>query len=184
MIRKKHFATTDITLLSLFCGLWTILNFILGRLSFALLGVPVLHDFAAFFTLLLVTWLTGKFGPASLVGILGSIIVVLVGGPIPNLGFAAAAGLFDVMMSLDRHQIRLKPYNVIVAIVATMASAYFAGAIIGVFLMGKPFDLAMLQWSLTFWGGWHFIGGVISVAITLPMIGILEKANVRKIRSD
>jgi hypothetical protein len=35
-------------------------------------------DFAVFFTLLLVSWATGKFGTTSIVGIIGSIIVLLI----------------------------------------------------------------------------------------------------------
>jgi hypothetical protein len=41
-----------------------------------------------------------------------------------------------------------------------------------------------LQWALTFWGGWHLVGGILTLAITLPIILTLEKANVRKIRGD
>jgi len=35
---------------------------------------------------------------------------------------------------------------------------------------------------LTFWGWWHLVGGIMSAIITLPIIGALEKANVRKIK--
>lgn len=172
-----HFTTADIALMSIFCALWVVLNYTLGPLSFQLLRLPVLHDFAAFFTLLLVTWVVGKFGTASFVGVVGAIIVLLAGGPLPNAGFAVAALLFDTLMITNHHKIRLKAYNMAVVTVATLVSAYVAGVLIGVFIMNMS-----LEWSLTFWGGWHLIGGAISVAVTLPIISVLEKTGAKRIR--
>ena len=108
---KTYFTTIDIALASVFCALWVVLTSTLGRLSFQLLGLPVLHDFAAFFTLLLVTWITGKFGTASLVGLIGSILVLLAGGPLPVVGFAASAIVFDLLMSANHHKIYPKVYS-------------------------------------------------------------------------
>ena len=177
MNSKTYFTTIDIALTSVFCALWVVLTLTLGRLSFQLLGLPVLHDFAAFFTLLLVTWITGKFGTASLVGLIGSILVLLAGGPLPVVGFAASAIVFDLLMSVNHHKIYPKVYSMVVAALVTAISAYFAGVVIGIFLMNQT-----VEWTLTFWGGWHLIGGIISIAATLPLIGILEKANVRKVK--
>jgi hypothetical protein len=177
MNSKTYFTTIDIALTSLFCALWVVLTLTLGRSSFQLLGLPVLHDFAAFFTLLLVTWITGKFGTASLVGLIGSILVLLVGGPLPVVGFAASAIVFDLLMSANRHKIYPKVYNMVVAALVTAISAYFAGVVIGIFVMNQT-----VEWTLTFWSGWHLIGGIISATVALPLIGILEKANVRKVK--
>lgn len=142
-----------------------------------MLGLPVLHDFGVFFTLLLVTWVTGRFGTAFLAGILGSILAVLLGGPVFILGFAASAVVFDLLMSANHHKIRLSTTSLLVAALVTLASAYFAGVVIGVAFMSGG-----LQWSLTFWGGWHLVGGLLAAAITLPIIATMEKANVRKIK--
>lgn len=179
-IGKPLLSTVDLALVSVFCALWVVLNITLGPLSFRLLGLPILHDFAVFFTLLLVTWVTGKFGAASLVGIIGSIIALplLQGNPPVMIGFAVSAVLFDVLMLANGHKFRMKVYSVTVAALATMASAYFAGVIIGVFFVPN----GTLEWALTVWGAWHLVGGIISVALTLPLIGILEKANVRRIK--
>ena len=177
MNSKTYFTTIDIALTSVFCALWVVLTLTLGRLSFQLLGLPVLHDFAAFFTLLLVTWITGKFGTASLVGLIGSILVLLAGGPLPVVGFAASAIVFDLLMSVNHHKIYPKVYSMVVAALVTAISAYFAGVVIGIFLMNQT-----VEWTLTFWGGWHLIGGIMSIAVTLPLMGILEKADVRKVK--
>jgi hypothetical protein len=170
---------TDVAMMGVFCALWVVLNLTLGPLSFRLLQLPVLHDFAAFFTLLLVTWATGKFGTASMVGVIGSVVAILLGGPPQIAGFAASAVLFDVLMLPSHHRLRVLRYNLLVATVATIVSAYWAGVIIG-----DLFTTNSLEWALVFWGGWHAVGGVISIAISLPIIVSLERANVRKIKSE
>lgn len=176
---KVHLTVVDIALTSVFCALWIALNLTLGPLSFQLLQLPILHDFGVFFTLLLVAWVTGRFGTSLLAGIIGSIVAILLGGPPLILGFAASAVVFDVLMSASHHKIRIALFNLAIATIATMLSAYFAGVLIGVFFMGNG-----LQWALTFWGGWHLIGGILTVAVTLPIIIALEKASVRKIKGD
>jgi hypothetical protein len=61
---------------------------------------------------------------------------------------------------------------------ATVASACFTGVIIGVFLMSEPAQLSNLSWVLTCWGGGYAAGGIISVAVGLPTVAILEKTAV------
>ena len=174
--RKTYFKTVDIAFVAVFSALWIVLNLTLGPLSFQLLGLPILHDFGVFFTLLLVAWLTGRFGTSLMVGIIGSIITILLGGPPLILGFAAAAVIFDLLLTVNHHKIHASAKDLVAAASITVVSAYFAGAIIGVLFMGNG-----IQWALTVWGGWHLIGGVLTVAVTLPIIVGLEKANVRKL---
>jgi hypothetical protein len=178
MNSKIHFTTVDIALVSVFCAFWVVLNLTVAPISFRLIGLPIIHDLITFFTFLIVTWATGKFGTTSFVGVVGAIIVSLIGGPPPVIGFAVASVLFDILMIANRHKINMKIYNTATTAVATMVSAYFAGVLIGVLFMSRSLD-----WALTFWGVWHLIGGIISIAITLPVIGILERANVRKMNS-
>ncbi len=73
MSNKTHFKTVDIALISIFSALWIALNYYAAPLSFQLLHLPVGHGIIVFFTLLLATWATGKYGAASAVGIIGSI---------------------------------------------------------------------------------------------------------------
>ena len=61
----------------------------------------------------------------------------------------------------------------------TIISAYIAGIIIGVLFMTGG-----VYWALTFWGGWHAFGGLLSVIIALPIIGALEKAGVRTLKGE
>jgi len=175
IIRLK---TVDIALTGVFCAVWGLLNLILGPLSFQLLQLPLLHDFAAFFPLLLIAWATERFGTSSLVGIVGAIVAILLGGPPLIVCFAASSIIFDLLMTANKHKVRITAYSLVTTIVATLASAYTAGVLIGVlFTPGQT-----LQWALTFWGGWHLVGGILSVVITLPIIASLEKANVKRIK--
>jgi hypothetical protein len=183
MKSKTYFTTVDIALVSVFCALWVVLNLTLGPLGFSLFNLPIFCDLAVFLTLLLVVWATGKFGTASIVGIIGSIIVLMM-RPSPHIiGFAASAILFDILMTVNNHKILLKVYNLITAALVTAVSAYFAGVVIGIFFSNKPLTSETMQWALTFWGGWHLIGGIIGIIMAFPIIGILEKANVKRIKS-
>ena len=182
MSSQIYFKALDIAFVSVLCALWATLNLTLGPLGFAWLRLPIFCDFAAFFTLLLVSWATGKFGTASIVGIIRSIVILLIRASPHIIGFAVSAIVFDILMSANHHKLHVKAYNMVVAALVTVISAYFAGIVIGIFFMGKTLDWATLELALTFWGGWHLVGGIMSIAITLPIIGILEKANVRRIK--
>ncbi len=174
--RNTHFGTVDTAFIAVFSALYIVMNLTLGPLSFQLLGLPILHDFGIFFTLLLVAWITGRLGISIAVAFIGSAIAILLGAPPLIIGFAASAILFDFLLIANHHKIRNSIRGLIVPAMATIVSAYIAGVIIGVLFMSNG-----IQWALTIWGGWHLIGGVLTIAITLPMIAALEKANIRRL---
>jgi hypothetical protein len=178
MNNKKRFTTQEIALISIFSALWIILNYYVAPLSFQLLHLPVGHGILVFFTLLLVAWASGKYGTASTVGIIGSTIVLLAGGPLPVLSFAIASLLFDIILVACHHKLKTKPYSMGIAVLATAVSAYTAGIITGIFILNQQ-----LQFAATVWGGWTLLGGILGATITLPVIGVLEKANVKKIKT-
>jgi len=179
MSAKTYFGVVNVALIGVFCALWAVLNLTLGPLSFSLLHLPVLHDFAAYFTLLLVAWVTGKSGTASMVGIIGSAVAIFLGGPPLIVGFAASAVLFDLLMFANHHRILSTTHGMLVTVVATLLSAYCAGVIIGVFFTTNTF-----LWALTFWGVWHLVGGILTLAIALPIIISLERAGVRTFKNE
>jgi hypothetical protein len=141
--------------------------------------LPITHGTITFLTLLLAVWATEKFGSASLVGIIGSIIVLLTGGPLPVIGFGLAALLFDLLLFSNHHKINLKLGNLATAFFATIISAYFAGAINGVFILNQAAEFA-----LTVWAGWTAVGAAIGAAAILPIIATLERANAKKIEAS
>ncbi len=167
----------NIALISIFSALWIALNLTVAPLGFRLLGLPIIHSVIIFLTLLLVVWATGQYGVASSVGIIGSIIVLLAGGPLPVLGFAAASIIFDGILVGNRHRLNLKPYSLAIAFLATIVCSYFAGVINGIFILNLG-----LATAVTIWGGWSIVGGIIGFAMALPIIGALERAHVKKVK--
>jgi hypothetical protein len=176
---KYYFTSVDVALTGIFCALWVVVNLTLGPLSFSLTGLPVLHAFGILFTLLLVAWVTGRFGTSSMAGIIGSIFAVLLGALPLVVCFSASAVVFDVLMFSNHHKIRITRSSLAITAIVTMVSSYLSGVFIILFFMGGG-----LQYALTFWGVWTLAGGIMALAITLPVIMALEKANVRKIKGD
>jgi hypothetical protein len=179
MVKKPYLTAADAAITGLFCTLWIALNVTLGPLSFSLTGLPILHDFAVFFALLLVTWMTGRFGTSSMTGIIGAPLSMLVSGIPVMIGFAPSAVIFDLVMIANHHKIRISWYSLTVAAIATVISAYIAGLLIGLIFLGYG-----LLFAATFWAGLNATGGIMTVAITFPLIVALEKADVRKIKGD
>jgi hypothetical protein len=183
-MNRPYLISVDIVLVSVFSALLVILNLTLGPLGFAWFGLPIFCDFSVYFTLLLATWITGRFGVASTVGIIGSIIIYLLRASPYIMVFAASAILFDILMLANHHRLDRKAHSVFIAAFATVLSAYFAGIIIGDLFSNMALDQATLIWALTIWGELNLIGGIISIVIALPIIGVLEKAGVRRIKGD
>lgn len=170
---NAYFTTEDIALIAVFSALYATLS-LTAPISVTLLGLPIIHDFAVFFPLLLVTWTTAKFGTAMLTAAIGTAITLLLGAPAVMIAFAATAPLFDAIMLLSRHRLNPTKRNIATTILATSTSAYATGAIIGtLFLHRAPL------WIFTFWSMAHLIGALITTAITLPIIAALHKANNR-----
>ena len=177
--KKTRFATTNIALIGIFSALWVALNLTVAPLGFTLTHLPTIHSAIIFVTLLLAAWATGQYGAASLVGIIGSVIVVLAGGPLPVLGFVPAAIIFDVFLLLSHHKVNLKPINVGTAVLASLVCAYVAAIVNGVIILNLQ-----LMFTLTFWAGWNILGAIIGFAIAFPIIVALEKAEVRKVKAE
>jgi len=171
--------TVDIALISVLSAMWIILHLYLGPLGFQLLHLPIFCDVSAFLTLIIAVWIIGKFGGASAIGIIGSLIVMGIRSATFQLGFLASAIIFDILCLAIQHKPLKGIGSVLGLFVITTASAYIAGVIIGtVFMTGS------VWWALTFWGGWHAVGGLLSVIIALPIIGSLEKAGVRRLKGE
>jgi hypothetical protein len=177
--KKTRFATTNIALIGIFSALWVALNLTVAPLGFTLTHLPTIHSAIIFVTLLLVTWTTGQLGAASLVGIIGSVIVVFAGGPLPVLGFVPAAIIFDLLLLLSHHRVNMKAVNVGIAVLSSIICAYVAAVVNGLLILSlEP------VFTFTVWAGWNILGVVIGFAIALPIIAALEKAEVRKVKVE
>jgi hypothetical protein len=173
-----RFSAQSIALASVFVALWTTLNIVVAPLGFAWFGLPVFCDFSVFFTLLLVVWASGRFGVASVVGVVGSLVVLLLRGQPTILGFMASALLFDGLMVAGGHRVSVDVRGLVGGGLATVVSAYFAGVMNATVFMGRP-----LLWAATFWGGWNVAGGVVSLVVVFSMVGVLERSGVRRLRN-
>jgi hypothetical protein len=169
----------DLALISFFSALWAVLNLTVAPIGFHLFGLPIVHGVISFLTLILIVWATGKFGASSLVGVIGSSIVLLAGGPLPVVGFAIAAFFFDLILAVSRHKIALKPASLTAVTFAVVFCAYLAGVVNGVFILSQPF-----QFAVTVWGGWTALGGAFGLVVALPIVAVLERANVKKVKND
>ncbi len=179
MSKRKGLSAKNIALISIFSALWIVLNLTVARIAFQLLRLPLVHSIIVFLILLLIVWVTNQYGISSFVGIIGSIIVLLAGGPLPVIGFAFASLLFDALLLVNHHKLNLKPLSIAVTILAAAVSSYFAGVLNGVFILNQQ-----LIFAVTFWAGWTIVGGIIGVAVALPIIGVLERANVKKLKTS
>ena len=176
----KKLTTTNVALISIFSALWVALNLTVAPLGFALLHLPVIHSIIIFVMLILVVWATGQYGAASLVSIIGSVIVVFANPSVaPVLGFVPAALIFDLILLVNHHRVNKKPINIGVAVLASILCAYVAALVNGLLIL----NLAWM-FTLTIWAGWNILGALIGAAIILPIIAALEKANVRKIKAE
>ena len=176
---KRRFSAVNLALISIFSALWIVFNFTVAPVGFQLTKLPLIHAVISFLTLLLATWATKQYGAASAVGMIGSTIVLLAGGPLPVLGFAAASLVFDAILLVNRHSLNMKPFNIAIACLATIVSSYFAGILNGILILNQA-----PLFAVTVWGGWTIVGGIIGFAIAYPIIGALERANVKKVKSS
>ena len=178
--QTKNRFSVNIALISIFSALWVVLNLTVAPLGFAVFHLPVVHSLIIFFMLILVTWAIGQYGAASIVSMIGSTIVVLANPQVlPVLGFVPAALVFDLVLLLNHHKVKIKLTNIAVAIFAAIVSAYVAAVVNGIVIL----NLAWM-FTLTIWAAWNVLGGIIGVVIALPIIGVLEKAQVKKVQAD
>ncbi len=130
--------------------------------------------------LILIIWATGQYGAASIVSIIGSVIVVFANPQVlPVLGFIPAAFVFDLMLLLNHHKVNLKPINIVLFVFAAIVSAYVAAVVNGLVILNFA-----LMFTLTVWASWNVLGGIIGVVIALPIVGILEKAQVKRVKIE
>jgi hypothetical protein len=179
MSGRLNLTPVDLALIGFFSALWVVLNLTVAPLGFQLLHLPVAHGVIIFLVLLLVAWAVGKYGVVSIVGIIGSAIVLLFGGPLPVIGFAVVSLLFDAILILNHHKINAKLSSLCITAFGIVICSYLAGVINGVFILNLN-----LFFTLSFWGAWNIVGGIIGLAIALPIIAALERANVKKVKID
>jgi len=177
--KSRNLKTVDVALIGVLSAVWVVLHLYFGPIGFQLFHLPIFCDISAFLTLIIAIWIIGKFGGASAVGIIGSLLVLGIRSAPFQLGFLVSAVILDIFCLAIKHKPLKGVKNVVALSLFTLISAYIAGVIIGVFFMTGG-----VYWALTFWGGWHTVGGLLSIIIALPLIGSLEKAGIRTLKGE
>lgn len=174
-----YFGTRDVAAIAICGALWGVLNTLFAPLFFKATGMPFLCDLIGFAVLILGSWWIRKLGALTIVGLVATAINFALSGGVHFLGFTVVAVFFDVVIAVIGYDRAFnKPANTVVTMmIVAIASAAFAGAIIGaVFMVGVPL---LAQWGgVAGWAGLHMIGGVIGGIIGTTLVLALKKRNI------
>jgi cell shape-determining protein MreD len=145
-------------------------------------GLPILCDMVGFATLTLTVWWIRKFGAATAVGIIAT-VVNFIFNPygVHFLGFMAASIAFDIAAKLIGYDRSFSDslFTTTSMFLASVLSAAVAGLIIGTFFMEVP---ALARWGgILGWAGLHAVGGIIGGSIGIALVAALAARGVRRI---
>lgn len=135
--------------------------------------LPFLCDLLAFASLILVTWLTRKFGAASLTGIIATLLtLILRPAAFHMLGFVGASVVFDILTKAISYKICFNRNPLVgssILVILSIFCAGIAGAFIGIFFMNFDVLSGILMWAgLHTFGG--LLGGLIGVIIVRALV--------------
>jgi hypothetical protein len=171
----------DIAVIALFSALWGVLNSIFAPIVFRVTGLPILCDMIGFAILSLTVWWVRKFGAATAVGLIATVVnFVFNPGGFHFLGFAVASIVFDIAAKLIGYNRSFKNSLFATAsmLPVSVLSAAVAGLIIGTFFMAAP---ALTKWGgVLGWAGLHAIGGVIGGIIGIVLVASLATRGVHR----
>jgi hypothetical protein len=134
-----------------------------------------------FATLSLTIWWVRKFGAATAVGIIATVVNFMFNPyGFHFLGFTVASIVFDIAAKLIGYDWSFKNSLRATAsmLPVSVLSAAVAGLIIGTFFMAAP---ALATWGgVLGWVGLHAVGGVIGGVIGTVLVGSLITRGVRR----
>jgi len=176
-----HLNSRMVAAIAIFAALWGVLNSIFAPIVFRVFGLPILCDMIGFAVLTLTVWWTRKFGAATVVGLIATVVNFIFNpAGVHFLGFAAASIVFDITAKLIGYdRCFKKPLFVTVSMLpVSVLSAAAAGSIIGTFFMDTP---ALAKWGgVLGWAGLHAVGGVIGGFIGIVLITGLAARGVQR----
>lgn len=134
--------------------------------------LPFLCDLLAFASLILVTWLTRKFGAASLTGIIATLLtLILRPAAFHMLGFVGASVVFDILTRAISYKICFNRNPLVgssILVILSIFCAGIAGAFIGIFFMN--FDVLS---GILMWAGLHAFGGLLGGSLGVIIVRAL-----------
>ena len=175
------FDSREVAAIALFSALWGVLNSIFAPIVFRMFGLPILCDMVGFAILTLAVWWVRKFGAATAVGIIATVINFIFNpGGVHFLGFTVASIVFDITAKLIGYDRCFKKliFTTISMLSVSVLSAAVAGLIIGTFFMAAP---ALANWGgVLGWAGLHAVGGIIGGVIGIVLVTGLDARGVRR----
>jgi len=177
-----YFDSREVAAIALFSALWGVLNSIFAPIVFRMFGLPILCDMIGFALLTLTVWWVRKFGAATAVGLIATVINFIFNpGGVHFLGFTAASIVFDITAKLIGYDRCFKKLSITTVSMLSISvlSAAAAGLIIGTFFMAAP---ALAKWGgVLGWAGLHAVGGVIGGFIGIALVtGLVTRGVCRK----
>ena len=167
--------------IAIFAALWGVLNSIFAPIVFRVFGLPILCDMIGFAVLTVTVWWTRKFGPATVVGLIATVVNFIFNpAGVHFLGFAAASMVFDITAKLVGYDRCFKKtlFVTVSMLPVSVLSAAAAGLIIGTFFMDTP---ALTKWGgVLGWAGLHAVGGAIGGFIGIVLITSLAARGIQR----
>lgn len=177
----RLFGARNLATMALFSALWGVLNSIFSPVVFRMTGLPILCDMVGFASLTLAVLLIGRFGSASIVGVIATLINFIFNpAGVHFLGFTVAGIVYDFLAKLMGYK---RAFNSIsrtttLIVLNSVLSAAVAGLIIGSFLMPPE---ALVRWGGALgWSALHVAGGLIGGLIGAASIAALVRRGVVK----
>jgi len=166
-----------IAIVSLLSALSGTFQVFVAPITFQILGgLPFAHDLIVFFPIILSVWIIGRFGAATGVGIISTLIVLFLNSSLFFVvGFVIAAFIFDLLLFVVKHKVTFKISNILTVSLSAIISFFIGG-----FILGLLITSGSLQSSLTYWAPLHTVGGAIGMIISYPLLAGLDRTGVRK----
>jgi len=180
-----YFDSRELAAIALFSALWGVLNSLFAPIVFRMTGLPILCDMVGFAALSITIWWIRKFGAATTVGAIATVINFMFNpGGVHFLGFTAASMAFDLLAKLIGYDraFRSKLSTTVSMLPVSALSASVAGLIIGMFFMAAP---ALDKWGgVLGWAGLHAAGGVIGGTIGTLLVVALTSRKVKVAKAN
>jgi hypothetical protein len=137
-----------------------------------------------FATLILTVWLVRKFGAATVVGAIATVVNFIF---YPNgfhfLGFTAGSVVFDITAKLTGYDgcFKTPSFTTVSMMFLSVLSAAVAGLIIGTFFMAAP---ALVNWGgILGWAGLHAVGGAVGGLVGVILVTGLAARGFQRIHT-
>ncbi len=166
----------QIAYIAISAALWSILNALISPYFFAMTKLPFICDMLGVVALMLVSWKIRRFGAATTVGVIATILTLSLNPMMVQfIGFGAASIVFDLIARAIGYGNIFGKCKAALAAIPSVAMAFTSGIIIAVVFM--KFGTANL---VLWWGALHAAGGAIGTVIGIVAIEALG----RRIRPD